>query len=371
MRAGSSDRQSPVEQSPDAERPRARAAFAAALALVLLVLAACAPNAPQDYLEPVGKGAEEADRLWNIVLAVATLVFILVEGGILFFIFKFRRRSDKDAPVQTHGNPRAEFIWTLIPAVVLAIVAVPTVQGIFAFAEEPGGDRLDIKVVGKQWWWQYTYPGLGADGKDLVTANELHMPTGRPVYLDMTAEDVIHSFWVPKLSGKQDVVPGRQTALTLQTDQPGEYLGQCAEYCGDSHTMMRLKVFVHTPEDFERWLDEQRRAPAAPVSNSLAAEGAELFLRGRGDNTFGDPTRPACASCHAVAGTQAAGTTGPNLSHLMSRTTFAGSWLETNTGNLEIWLRNPPAVKPGSVMPNLHLTEDEIRALVAYLETLR
>jgi cytochrome c oxidase subunit II len=252
--------------------------------------------------------------------------------------------------------------------VVLAIVAVPTVQGIFAFAKVPE-NRMEIEVVGKQWWWKYTYPGLGAQpGTDLVTANELHMPTGKPVYLKMTSEDVVHSFWVPKLSGKQDVVPGRETAITLLTDTPGRYKGQCAEYCGLSHALMRLEVVVHTPEDFQRWLDEQRRTPAPPESNSLAARGRDLFVRGRGDGTF--PGGPSCASCHAVAGTEAGGIIGPDLTHIMSRETFAGAIFKTNPENLARWLKDPPREKPGSIMPELGLTDDEVRALVAYLETL-
>ena len=336
-----------------------------------VLLAACAPDAPQDYLQPVGESAKAADKLLKQVLWVAALVFVLVEGGILVFAVKFRRRSEKDAPVQTHGNSRAEFIWTLIPAVILAVVAVPTVQGIFAFAKEPTGDVLTVEVDGKQWWWEYRYPGLGAKpGEPLVVANELHMPTGKPVFLKMTATDVIHSFWIPKLSGKQDVVPGRTTTMTLQSDTEGEFLGQCAEYCGTSHALMRLKVFVHSPAAFERWVEEQRQAPQPPVSNSLAARGQELFLKGRGDGSFGE-NKPACASCHTVAGTEAAGRTGPNLSHVFSRTTFAGAVFDTTPENLTKWLKDPPGEKEGSVMPNLGLTDDEIRALVAYLETLK
>jgi cytochrome c oxidase subunit II len=342
----------------------------APLVLLALVAAGCAPNAPQDFLHPVGESAKEADHLLKLVLIVAGLVFVLVEGGIVVFVIKFRRRSENEAPVQTHGNTRAEFIWTLIPAVVLAIVAFPTIKGIFAFAKEPTGDVLQVKVVGKQWWWQYTYPGLGAQpGTDLVTANELHMPTGKPVRLKMTSDDVIHSYWVPKLSGKQDVVPGHETSLTFQTDTPGTYLGQCAEYCGLSHALMRLTVVVQKPAEFEAWLEQQRHTPDAPVSNSLAARGKDLFLNGRSGGTF--PGGGACASCHTVAGTDAKGITGPNLTHISSRATFAGAIFRTNTENLTRWLKDPPKEKPGSIMPKLGLTDDEIRALIAYLETLR
>jgi cytochrome c oxidase subunit 2 len=339
--------------------------------LVLLALAGagCAANAPQDFLKPVGESAKDADRLLKMVMVVAGLVFVLVEGGILVFIIKFRRRSENEAPVQTHGNTRAEFIWTLIPAVVLAMVAFPTIKGIFAFAKEPTGDVLHVKVLAKQWWWQYTYPGLGAKpGTDLVTANELHMPTGKPVRLELASDDVIHSYWVPKLSGKQDVVPGRINAITLKTDTPGTYLGQCAEYCGLSHALMRLTVVVETPDEFQQWLEQQRQAPPPPVSNSLAARGQELFMKGRTGGAF--PGGPACASCHTVAGTEAAGIIGPNLTHLQSRGTFAGAIFATNPDNLTKWLTDPPKEKPGSVMPRLGLSDDEIRALVAYLETL-
>lgn len=370
VRAGTSGRNSPVGRSQTAGRLTARAGLVACLALLALLAAGCASNAPQDFMKPVGENAKDADRLFKMTLAVAGLVFVLVEGGLLVFILKFRRRSENEAPVQTHGNTRAEFIWTIIPAVVLALVAVPTVQGIFAFAKEPTGDVLEVKVLGKQWWWQYTYEGLGPEpGGDLVTANELHMPTGKPVRLKMTSDDVIHSYWVPKLSGKQDVVPGRETAITLQTDTPGTYLGQCAEYCGLSHALMRLTVVVQPPAEFEAWLEQQRQTPDPPVSNSLAARGKELFLNGRADGKF--PGGFACASCHTVAGTDAKGITGPNLTHLASRATFAGAIFETSSENLTKWLKDPPKEKPGSVMPNLELTDDETRALVAYLETLR
>ena len=367
---GESDRKSPVEGSRTAGRLKARAVLLACLAVLALLAAGCAADAPQDFLKPVGENAKNADTLFKNVLIVAGLVFVLVEGGLLVFIVKFRRRSENEAPVQTHGNSRAEFLWTLIPAVILAFVAIPTVRGIFAFAKEPTGDVLEIKVTGKQWWWQYTYPGLGAQpGTDLVTANELHMPTGKPVRLRMTSDDVIHSYWVPKLSGKQDVVPGHETAITLQTDTPGTYLGQCAEYCGLSHALMRLTVVVQTPAEFEAWLGQQRQTPDAPVSNSLAARGKELFMNGRSGGTF--PGGNACASCHTVAGTDAKGITGPNLTHVSSRATFAGAIFPTNAENLTKWLEDPPKEKPGSVMPKLGLTDDEVRALVAYLETLR
>jgi cytochrome c oxidase subunit II len=372
VRAGTGGRHSSAETPQGARRFWTRAARIALFCLLAAFLAACAKNAPQDYLKPVGESAIQADKLLKMTLVVAGIVFVLVEGGLIMFVFKFRRRSDTEAPVQTHGNSRAEFIWTLIPVVILAVVAVPTVKGIFAFAEVPKGDVLTVEVHGKQWWWEYRYPGLGAKpGEPLVTANELHMPTGKPVFLKMTADDVIHSFWVPKLSGKQDVVPGRINTMTLQSDTEGVFLGQCAEYCGTSHALMRLKVFVHSPEDFERWVEEQRQVPQPPVSNSLAARGQDLFINGRGGGSFGD-AGPACASCHTVAGVERAiGVTGPNLTHLYSRTTFAGAVFPTTPEKLTNWLKDPPKEKPGSVMPKLELTDDEIRALVAYLETLK
>ncbi|MGH9198367.1 MAG: cytochrome c oxidase subunit II, partial [Acidimicrobiia bacterium] len=212
-------------------------------------------------------------------------------------------------------------------------------------------------VTAHQWWWEYEYPDEG-----VVAANELHIPIGRPVYLELKSVDVIHSFWVPKLAGKQDVVPGRSNFMTLRATRPDTYFGQCAEFCGLSHANMRLLVVSESEENFEEWIAEQKQ-PAGKPTNTLALQGEKLFQEGQ------------CAGCHTIDGTNAQGKVGPNLTHLFARQRFAGAIFDLNRENLVRWLRDPPAMKPmlpdkGLGMPNLNLSEEEIEALVAYLETL-
>lgn len=305
-----------------------------------------------NFLYPEGEVARLADGLWRLTFGIAAAVFVLVEGLIVFAIFRFRERSATALPKQTHGNNKAEIAWTIAPTLLLLAIAIPTVAGIYRIAKPPGDDRLEVKVTAHQWWWEVEY----ADSK-VITAGELHIPVNRPVYVALESVDVIHSFWVPKLAGKQDVVPGRTNHLTLEADVAKEYLGQCVEFCGLSHANMQFRVVAHSPEDFDRWIAEQK-VEAKSASSPLASKGEDFFINGT------------CAGCHAINGTEAQGRVGPNLTHIASRTRFAGSMYERTDDNLKAWLRDPPGRKPGSRMPNLHLTEDEIEALVAYLNTL-
>jgi cytochrome c oxidase subunit 2 len=318
---------------------------------LMLVLAGCSRDAPQNFLHPVGEIAKRADRLWRLTFGIAAVVFVLVEGALVFVLFRYRQRSSKDAPKQVHGNHRLEVIWTLIPVLLLSGVAIPTIKGIFDLSAKPK-DSLEVTVVGHQWWWEYRYPSEG-----VVTANELHIPVGRPVYLTLESVDVIHSFWVPKLAGKQDVVPGRINNLTISSPVKGEFVGQCVEYCGASHANMRLRVFADEPGDFETWLNSQRADRAEPT-NALTEQGAEVFVNGP------------CVGCHTVKGTNASGTVGPDLTHFASRTTFAGAIFDMNADEVSKWLRDPPKRKPGSKMPNYHLSQEDIDALTAYLLSL-
>lgn len=349
-----------MERSPTTKTPKIRGFAAGRLALGLLLaglllLAACAPDAPQDALRPEGPIARLEDRLWDLTFGVAVAIFFLVEGALLFAVIKFRQRSPRESPVQVHHNTKLEIAWTVAPFLLLAALAVPTVAAIFDLARKPSGEVLDVEVIAHQWWWEYKYPDLG-----VVTANEMHIPAGKPVFLTLRSEDVIHSFWVPRLAGKQDVVPGRVNNLAIQADRPGEYFGQCAEFCGLSHANMRLRVFAHTADDFDVWVADQRRT-ALPALG-LAAEGERLFLEGQ------------CAGCHTINGTTAAGTVGPNLTHFAGRTTFAAAMFDRNRENLTRWLRDAPALKPGAKMPSgvrqMGLSENDILALIAYLETL-
>ena len=320
------------------------------VAAFALLGSACGGDAgPQDFLTPEGPVAERADGLWDITFAIAVIIFVIVEAVLVFTIVKFRRRPGREA-AQFHGNTKVEVVLTLIPTLILAGLAVPTVKAIADLAERPK-DALEVTVLAKQFWWQYTYTD-----EDVVTANEMHVPTGQPVFLTLEGEDVIHSFWIPKLTGKQDVVPGRVNHMQFIADEPGTYWGQCTEYCGLSHANMRLRVIAHEPAEFEQWLEDQKQPAAATVSGA-AADGQEIFMQ-------------TCVNCHAIEGTDAKGTSGPNLTHFASRETFAGALFENNAANLRRWIDNPAAVKPGALMPDYGLSAQEIDAVVAYLETL-
>ena len=328
-----------------------RRAFVALAGLVAFAGTACASDAPQDFISGQdGPVADKADQLWDVTFAIAVAIFFIVELLLVFTIIKFRAKPGREAK-QFHGNTKVEVVLTVIPALILATLAVPTVQTIFDLSSRPD-DAFDIKVTARQFWWEYEYKDSG-----VITANEMHIPIDTPVYLTLQGEDVIHSFWVPKLAGKQDVVPGRTNQLTIQADEPGRYQGQCTEYCGLSHANMKLVVYAHTQADFDQWVADQQEDAAAP-SDSLASEGESLFLEGE------------CINCHAVQGTDAQSRVGPDLTHFASRETFAGAMFENNTENLRAWLADPPAVKPGAKMPDYGLSSEEIDALVAYLQSL-
>jgi cytochrome c oxidase subunit II len=364
------------------------------VALSLLAVA-CAPHATQDTLKPAGPYARKIDNLFEPVFWIATAIFVIVEGMLLLFVVRYRhRKGRRGIPPQVHGNQRLEIAWTIVPALILVGVAVPTVSTIYDLARKPSGRVLEVNVIGHQWWWEFDYPSL-----HVITANELHIPVGEPVYASLCAggfgyqgvpapsscetggpksqppagvgASVIHSFWVPQLAGKQDVVPGRTNHVILQADHPGVYTGQCAEFCGLSHAYMRLKVVAQTPSDFDAWVRQQQADAAVPAAGSLAAQGRDLFNGVAGEGTG------LCIQCHAVQGLKDANGNpavqngGPNLTHLMSRDCFAGCIFTMNQANLERWLHDPPAVKPGSWMPDYGLTDQQVKALVAYLMTLK
>lgn len=318
------------------------------VAATAALLTACAKNAPQDTLDPAGPFAREIDGLFRPVFWIAVGVFVLVEGLLLVALIRFRHRPGRGVPVQVHGNRRLEIGWTIAPALVLAVIAVPTVGTIFSLDRKPAG-ALEITVTAHQWWWEVEYPSLR-----VLTANEVHIPVGEPAYVTMTSVDVIHSFWVPRLAGKQDVVPGRMTHLSIQADAPGRYEGQCAEYCGASHANMQFLVLADDRAQFDAWVQGQLRKPPPPPPDVL-----EVL------------NREACGGCHIIEGVQAAaGRIGPSLSHFGSRTTLAGSIFPNTPEELAAWLDDPPGRKPGADMPDLGLSREEIDALVAYLEGL-
>jgi len=328
--------------------------LAALSASLFVLLAACAKKAPQSTLEPKGDVARRIANLINPVFVVAAVVFVLVQGLIIFAVIKFRAKPDSPEPAQIHGNTRLEVGWTLLPALILLAVAVPTIKTIFDLAKKPA-NPVNVTVVARQFWWEFRYTDLG-----VVTANELRMPAGRPVQLTLNSIDVIHSFWIPPLGGKTDVVPGRSNTMHLTADKPGEYLGQCTEFCGASHANMRAKAIAMPPAEFDAWVAGQKAAAATPAEGTLAAEGLATF-QGRG-----------CAGCHTVQGVSN-GVIGPNLTHFASRTSFAGSIFDRTDPNLRKWLSDPRGVKPGNAMviPGGPLKPDEITKLIAYLNSLQ
>lgn len=326
---------------------------AAAVVPLVLLLASCAKHAPQDTLKPKGPVAREINNLISPVFIVAGVVFVLVQFLAVYFVLKYRHRDDAPEPVQVHGNTRLEIAWAVIPALILFTIAVPTIRTIFDLSHQPK-NAINVTVIGHQFWWEIRYDDYG-----FSTANELHMPTGKSVDITLKGDptDVIHSFWIPPLAGKQDIIPGRTSHMHFQADDPGIYLGQCTEYCGLSHANMRARAVAHSPQEFDVWVQNQKLAAKTPDPGTPAADGEALF------------TAKGCAGCHTIVGVSQ-GTVGPNLTHLTSRSVFAGALFDLNADNLSRWLHDPPGVKPGAKMPNLGLSTDEIAKLVAYLQTL-
>lgn len=313
-------------------------------------------DAPASMLDPAGPVAASELTLINSSLVVMVCIFLVVAGALVVALIRFRQRagSDRRLPPPIEGDTRLELLWTVVPAVLIALLAVGTVRSTFVLgAYLPARQALHVDVTGHQFWWDFNYRELGLD-----TANQLHIPVGQRVELVLRSADVMHAFWVPRLGGKTTLVPGRTNYLWIEASQPGTYVGQCAEFCGRGHADMRLVVVAEAAAKFQQWINRQR-APQSPPTSALARQGMQLF-QARG-----------CSSCHTIAGTGFAGPVGPNLTHLMQRTAIAGNLLPNTPANLAAWLKDPPAVKPGALMPNLHLSGGDIRALVAYLRSLR
>ncbi len=345
-----------------------------------VVLAACSSDLPQSALNPKSAEAEQIDDLWNLVLVLAAIVFFVVEALLLVAIFWFRKRKNDDRePKQTHGNTPLEVGWSIVPAVILVILAVPTLQALFDLSSPAEGDYLVVEVTGHQWWWEFEYPSLvDAQGRPLVTANELHLPVGRTTELRMTSTDVIHSFWVPPLAGKRDLVPGLETAIKITPDvsRAGEEIpGQCAEFCWLGHADMRMLVFLDSPADFDTWAQGQLQ-PAIVPDDGPAASGFEIFAA-------------ICTACHqaVVAGPEGVEVIGekygPDLTHFGSRTTLGARVLTNTNEHLAEWIDDPGAVKAMAPelndfetprilgMPDYGLDAEEIAELVALLESWR
>lgn len=318
----------------------------------VLFLSGCAGR--QSALDAGGPSALALENLIFLFVAVCGIVFVLVMGVMAWALLRARN--------QTPGRPQTErSMGRVVAGAIVATFVVITFLTAASFYATPSLDRGQantptIVVRGQQWWWQFTY--LDPDpAKTFQTANELHIPVGTDIRLRLEASDVIHSFWVPNLTGKQDLVPGRENALTLHASKPGVYRGQCAEFCGLQHSHMALLVVAEEPEDYARWLAAQRAA-AAPVDGEAAA-GKLVFM-----------SKP-CAACHTIRGTEASGTTGPDLTHVGSRSTIGAGLLENTRGSIAAWIADPQTLKPGNNMPLVPVTSEELRQLSAYMRELQ
>jgi cytochrome c oxidase subunit 2 len=325
------------------------------LVLFVVLFPACIENAPLDSLSPEGPYSRTIDNLFWQTFWIAVAIFVLVQTVLLVAVVLFRDKPGKLEPKQIHGNVKLELLWTIIPVLILASIAVPTVRTIFDLAKEPE-DAIKVEVIGHQWWFEFKYPEYG-----ITTANILVIPEDTPIRLEMWSNDVMHNFWVPKLNGKKYLVPGQLTYLNLYADNPGEYWGQCGEYCGLSHSKMRARVMSLNNGDFNDWVLNEQKEAQRPPEGTLAAEGEQVYLNA------------GCTQCHIINGVWdiQGDRIAPNLSHVASRHVLGGASFGNNPEDLSKWLANPAEIKPGTFMPNLELTEDEIIALIEYLGTLK
>ncbi len=312
------------------------------------------PAIIQSALHPAGPQAASISDLWWLMFWTCTAVYVVVLGMLVAAIW--RRRATQE-PARERSLVRSVVAATGVTVVILFGLLFASVATGRAVASLGSAEALVIEVTGHQWWWDVTYDNPDPSLR-VRTANELHLPVGRQVRIQLSSNDVIHSFWVPNLHGKMDLIPGRQTALWLQADRPGVYRGQCAEYCGLQHANMALTVVAESSDDFERWIIGQRQPAPEPASDEQK-RGREIVERG------------SCAMCHAVAGTTAGGRTAPDLTHFATRSTIAAGVAPNTPGYLAGWIANPQHLKPGSKMPATGLSSEDLQAVLAYLGTLR
>jgi cytochrome c oxidase subunit II len=414
-------------------RPRRRLSASLALLVTTLVLAGCEAGAgyPQTTFRPVSEFGDALNRVFYNTTAWTMGILVLVMGLILYATFRFRERPDTPHPEQIHGNTKLEIAWTIAPALIVVFIGVPTVQTIFETQRRPPEEALVVEVIGHQWWWEFRYPEYG-----IVTANQMWIPTNRPVSLQMHASDVIHSFWVPKIGGKRDVNPLPRVAegqpaphknyLLFNVREPGHYLGQCAEFCGESHAIMRMTVMAVTHDEFDAWVAAMRGQAAPQSREPLAAAGQAVPDTAQvGEAVDGQPAaltaqpagaamqigqiRPptgagnpfvaplddatlqregeriflgaACVACHQISGTTAAGLLGPALTRFGERPWVGAGAAPNNMETLVQWIRDPQSLKPGTLMPGTirggggmaptGLSDAEVRAVAAYLLSLK
>ena len=319
-------------------------------ALLTLVLSGCGIQ-ELSALRPQGPVAEMQFDLMKLSFSIMIGVFVVVMLIFTYVLIRYRKRPGQEGiPKQVEGSHTLEILWTVIPFLLLIVLAVPTVTTGFTLHKEYDNKQaLQVKVIAHQFWWEFEYPDLG-----VATAQDLVLPAGKKVQFDVTSADVMHAFWIPALGGKIDTNPGLDNKIWLQADKPGIYYGKCAELCGASHALMDFKVEVLPQDEFDAWAKKMKTVQSQPASASATAQGQEIFKK-------------SCLGCHAVGGE--GGKLGPNLTNFADRMRVAGI-LENNPENLTKWLKDPQQVKPGNNMPNLNLSDDQVKALVEYMSTL-
>jgi cytochrome c oxidase subunit II len=326
--------------------------------LPLIPLSTSFAQSATSIFAPASTPAKSIFDLSVFVLSVTAVIFVVVFSLLVYAVVKFRSRGDDDGrePAQVYGSNQLELAWTVIPVLIVLTLFMATARVISATERiSPPAGAIEVTAIGRQFWWEYRYPGL-----NVVTANELHVPVSdpqhpTPTFLTLLSADTNHSFWVPRLAGKTDLIPNHPNSTWIDPHETGLYLGQCAQYCGTQHAKMLLRIYVDTRDDFDRWVQAQSQ----PAHLADVTEGRRIF------------ETTSCINCHAVGGTVANGRFGPDLTHIMSRDTIASGILPNTPENLREWIRNPDTFKPGCKMPAMQLTDPDINAVVSYLETLR
>jgi len=386
------------------------------LLLLMAFLSACGEEHLQSTISPVTDYGEVSHRLYVQVFWWTMIILAVVLTVLTYVLVRFREKPGQERPKPIHGHMGLEIAWTIAPALIVVAIVIPTIQGVFAVQRPPEEGALVVEVTGKRYWWSFHYPELG-----VTTANELHLPVGRPVSLRLESGDVIHSFWVPKLGGKRDVNPvvtmpegqeAKRNWMHFTIQEEGVFWGQCAEFCGEAHSLMGLRVVAQSEDDFQRWVDDWKTpAPTANAPDSATAQTAQAAGvpggsgvsgpssleagQGSGDASAEDPLvargrqvffrESYCVLCHAIEGTPAAGAIGPNLTRIGSRGTLAAGLLENTPENLVAWITDPEKIKPGVHMPGadhpvtfegqtyppLNLNQEQIEAVAAYLSSMR
>ncbi|HKN25693.1 MAG TPA: cytochrome c oxidase subunit II [Candidatus Acidoferrum sp.] len=317
------------------------------------------PSAVPDIFNTVSTPADAIRRLSFFVLVITGLIFVVVFSLLVYAVIRFRHHSTGDdrEPPQVYGSNQMELAWTVVPVLIVLVLFFATARVIQSVQDAiPPANTLNVTAIGHQFWWEFRYPALG-----IVTANELHVPVSdrahpTPTFVKLLSADTDHSFWVPQLAGKTDLIPNRINSIWIDPHATGMYLGQCAQYCGTQHAKMLLRVYVDSPEQFGAWVAAQKQSAHAPDS---VAAGRQIF------------ETTACINCHAVSGTVANGRFGPDLTHLMSRDTIASGAASNTHENLKLWIHDPEAIKPGSFMPAMNLSAHDLEAVTAYLESLK